>query len=696
MTRIISLLAFALGACVVLWMATAFVAANGLALAVTLLIAAGYCVGFAELWRYQQASQTLESALAALPPALSELAPWLERLHPSLRDAVRQRVRGEQLGLPAPVLTPYLVGLLVMLGLLGTFIGMVATLQGAVSALEGSSELSAVRAGLAAPIQGLGMAFATSVAGVTASAMLGLIATLSRRQRLLASRRLDAEMAGAFQGLSLGQQRWETYRALQQQAEALPEVVARLDQLSQRLDASAHQLGQGLLAGQRDWQEVIEQRFTRLAESVERALQDTLSASVRRAGETLQPMLGDFMQAQVQGQLDLQRSLSEGFAGGLAELTSQFARASDALGDQWQQALATQTQRDAELSARWQQGFERLEQQVEQRGEAMVTALAHQGEHWLDCQKDLARTQAQNLQEAAQVLQHSAQSASAALLEEHQRSATQVGQQITDMVVRGDALLQAREQHEAQWQAAQQARFRELLEVVTERLSSLATLEQERSDRVIGQLEQLQTLAAERLAALGERLELPMQRLIETASETPRAAADVIAKLRSEMSSGIARDNALLEERQQLLGQLKLLTETLDSNSQRQAAAIDAMVAGGSQRLSATAAEFTAAVNEGAAQLQTQVDQFGASADELASLGDAFAAAVVQFGQSNQQLGQQLIAIEQALANSGQRSSEQMEYFLLQAREIIDHNLVSQQELLQQMQRLADGQALQA
>ena len=45
-----------------------------------------------------------------------------------------------------------------MLGLLGTFVGMVDTLRGAVSALEGTTELAAVRAGLAAD-QGLGSSF---------------------------------------------------------------------------------------------------------------------------------------------------------------------------------------------------------------------------------------------------------------------------------------------------------------------------------------------------------------------------------------------------------------------------------------------------------------------------------------------------------------------------------------------------------
>ena len=90
-----------------------------------------------------------------------------------------------------PQASPYLVGLLVMLGLLGTFVGMVETLMGTVTALQSSHDLSAMRDDLAAPIMGLGFAFGTSVAGVSASACLGLIATLSRRERASVARKIE-------------------------------------------------------------------------------------------------------------------------------------------------------------------------------------------------------------------------------------------------------------------------------------------------------------------------------------------------------------------------------------------------------------------------------------------------------------------------------------------------------------------------
>ena len=203
MTNKLSMLAFALGAVIVLWMGSAFIGSNMLALLVIVVIAAVYCVGFAELMRYQRATNSLNTALNGVNQPIDDLPQWLGRLDASLHNSVRLRIEGEHIGLPVPVLTPYLVGLLVMLGLLGTFVGMVETLKGAVMALEGTTELEAVREGLAAPIKGLAMAFGTSVAGVAASAMLGFISTISRRQRLDASRLLDSKVATVFQQFSL-------------------------------------------------------------------------------------------------------------------------------------------------------------------------------------------------------------------------------------------------------------------------------------------------------------------------------------------------------------------------------------------------------------------------------------------------------------------------------------------------------------
>ena len=65
-------------------------------------------------------------------------------------------------------------------------------------ALENATDVEAIRASLAAPVKGLGLAFGTSVAGVAASAMLGLMSALSRRERQRTAQQLDARISWVF------------------------------------------------------------------------------------------------------------------------------------------------------------------------------------------------------------------------------------------------------------------------------------------------------------------------------------------------------------------------------------------------------------------------------------------------------------------------------------------------------------------
>jgi len=77
----------------------------------------------------------------------------------------------------------YLVGLLVFLGLLGTFWGLLGTIQavgGTISALDTSSNDSVLifqelKTGLAAPLEGMGTAFASSLFGLSGSLVLGFL-----------------------------------------------------------------------------------------------------------------------------------------------------------------------------------------------------------------------------------------------------------------------------------------------------------------------------------------------------------------------------------------------------------------------------------------------------------------------------------------------------------------------------------------
>ena len=192
MNRLLYAACFAVGLLAIGWVGAGYVQTNPLALAITGLIAAFYLMGALELRRFHQATAALERALHGLAEPPASLGNWLGPLPAALQTAVRLRIEGERIALPGPALTPYLVGLLVLLGMLGTFLGMVVTLSGTSVALESATDLQTMRDSLAAPVKGLGLAFGTSVAGVAASALLGLMSALCRRERLQVAQRLDA------------------------------------------------------------------------------------------------------------------------------------------------------------------------------------------------------------------------------------------------------------------------------------------------------------------------------------------------------------------------------------------------------------------------------------------------------------------------------------------------------------------------
>src|SRR5574343_1577867 len=250
MNKFMMTVIFIIGLVAVGWVGWGFVGASWMALTMTAVIGGVYILGALELPRFRAATNSLSEALAQIPSELTDLSAWLQRLHPSLQPPVRLRIEGQRVAMPGPALTPYLVGLLVMLGMLGTFLGMVVTFKGAVFALEGSADLDAIRAALAAPIKGLGLSFGTSVAGVATSAMLGLLSALCRRERLAAVRALDHCIATTLRSFSQAHQRETLFQALQVQALAMPALVERLQTLIDGVERRHDSLGQQLVAQQ--------------------------------------------------------------------------------------------------------------------------------------------------------------------------------------------------------------------------------------------------------------------------------------------------------------------------------------------------------------------------------------------------------------------------------------------------------------
>jgi hypothetical protein len=724
---------FAGGLAVIAWVGSGYVLTNPLALVITALIGALFLVGALELQRFRRATDALAQLLADLPETLASLRPWLDGVPAGLRNAVRRRVEGEPVGLPGPTLAPTLAGLLVLLGMLGTFLGMILTLRGTGAALETATDLVAVRNSLIAPVKGLGLAFGTSVAGVAGSAALGLLAALARRERVAVAQVLDARIATTLRCFSVAHQREESLALLRQQAALMPALVDSLktmmDTLAQQADASNARL----LASQERFQGQAESAYAGLAQSVDRTLQASLTEGARIAGETIRPVAEATLAGIARETSALHAALAGTMQGQLDQLSTRFEASTATVAESWQELLARHARAGDALAATLAASHERFARTFESRSAALLDDVAQRHAGW---QGEMAATLADMARETAATRATMADAVASQVDGVGTRLDAAV-QRVTatwaDAVARhesanarmatstGDALAAAAatfEQHSAsllrtvqaahaELQTASAAREQQRVDAMAASLEAMAaSLQQqwqqagaqslEQQQRVVETMErtarditvQAQTQARATIAEIA--------RLVQAASEAPRAAAEVISELRQKLADSMARDNTMLDERARILETLGTLLDGVNQAASEQRGAIDALVTSSADVLERVGARFADQVQAEAGKLADVAAQVTGSAVEVASLGEAFGFAVQLFSESNDKLTTHLERIDGSLTAQMARSDEQLAYYVAQAREVIDLSILSQKQIIEDLQRLAGRRAAEA
>jgi hypothetical protein len=860
----IDFVVFFAGLAVACWIAAGYAVSNPLAFAVTLLIGVFYVAGALELRRYSQATATLVRALAALSAPPPSVAAFVEPVHPSLRNTVRLRVEGERVALPGPALTPYLVGLLVLLGMLGTLLGMVMTLRGTGVALESASDLQAIRASLAAPVKGLGFAFGTSIAGVATSAMLGLLSALCRRERLDAAQQLDVKIASTLRVYSQSHQRDESFRLLQRQADAMPQLVERLQTMMGAIEQQSTASNERQIASLDAFYGRTEAAYLRLAGVIEQSLKDSVTGSARAAGEALQPVVAATMTGLARESSALHESVTQAVQRQLDGMSSGFAATSANVAEICNTALAGHRQASDELAAHQRASLERAAEAFEQRSAALLErvstrleatasgmstawgeALSYQrstgdklataneqalaqaaatfeqhsaallgalGQSHTALQSELAARDEERLNVWAETLgamsvklndqwqQTGAQTASRqqelceALAQTARDISTQTQTHASATIAEIDRLVQvaaeapkaaanlqvelaARDEQRFatwtetlgamtaklgdQWQqtGAQTAdRQQQICDALAQTARDISTQTQTHASATITEIDRLVQVAAEapkaaanlqaelaardeqRFAAWTETLGAmtaklseqwqqtgtqtanrqqqicdalaqtahdisaqtqthanatiaEIERLVQAASEAPKAAAEVVAELRQKLSDSMVRDTAMLDERSRLLATLETLLDAVNHASTEQRTAVDALVATSADLLERVGNRFTDHLEHETGKLGAVAAQVTGSAVEIASLGEAFSAAVNVFGESNDKLVAHLERIEAALDKSLARSDEQLAYYVAQAREVVDLSVMSQKQIVEDLQLLAAQRA---
>lgn len=710
--------AFGIGLLAVMWVGYGFVGSSWLALLMTAAIAGVYVLGAFELKQFRASTNALSSALNDIPQPLTDISPWMDRVPASLQNAVRLRIEGERVALPGPALTPYLVGLLVMLGMLGTFLGMVVTFKGAVFALEGSSDLQAIRAALAAPIKGLGLSFGTSVAGVAASAMLGLISAISRRERLEVVRLLDARIATVFRPLSLVYQRQETFKALQAQSQALPEVVSKLQAMMEGLERRNEQLNQQLLGQQQQFHRDVAVAYTDLSQSVGQSLKDSLTASAKAAGDTIKPVVESAMAEIAQESQRTHLRLIDTTQTQLTGLSTQFEATARTVSETWTQALQTHTQTSGQLVEGVDRALKSFTDVFEQRSHTLLTTISQTAEQTQASQAsgDAQRLDAwkQSLQDMAQTLANEWQRVGAQTMAQQQatcqaleatagqiteRASQHVSQtlnDVTQLVNQSEGMIRSRMESESTWIQAQGDRMDQLATVWRTELQALRDEEATRAQAAVARLDELQGSVASHLATLGSALEAPLTRLLQTAAEVPQAASEVIGQLRQEMSNLTARDNVALEERTAIMGQMNTLLQSVNQASSQQQAMIESLVTSAAAVLEKAGNQLSESLGAQAGKVAEVAEHVTSSAIELSSLSESFSHGVALFSDSNDKLVNSLQTIEGSIKQSLTRSDEQLAYYVAQAREVIDLSITSQQGIVEDLRKLHSKQAANA
>ncbi|MFT4435604.1 DUF802 domain-containing protein [Caballeronia sp. 15715] len=777
MSRYLNLVVFLVGLAAVCGIGAGYIGSNPLALAVTLLIGACYLAGALELQRYSQATSTLTLAVADLSGPPPGLGAWLDRLHPSLRNAVRLRIEGERVALPGPALASYLVGLLVLLGMLGTLLGMVATLRGTGMALESATDLQAIRDSLAAPVRGLGFAFGTSIAGVATSAMLGLLSALCRRERIDAGQMLDVKIATTLRIYSQTHQREETFKLLQRQAEGMPELVNRLQMMMATIEQQNLAVNARQIASQDAFHVNTEATYARLASSVERSLKESVADSTRAAGAALQPVMEATMAGLARETASLHATVTHAVQQQLDGLTNGFEASTTTVAGIWNQALeghqrssealvqqlrtsldqftGTFEQRSAGLldgvsarldatagnvSAAWNEALSRQELAGEKLANHNQQALAAAAATFEQHSASLLRTIEQSQvdlqgelvsrdEERLAVWTETLGSMASTLSREWDQAGTRTATRQQEMC---DTLAQTARDISAQTQAHASntiAEIDRLVQAASEAPKAAANLQAELASRDLQRLaawtetlgsmaatlsrewEQVGTRTASRQQEICDTLEQTarelsaqtqahtsstiseIERLVQAASEAPKAAAEVVAELRQKLSDSMVRDTAMLEERSRLLATLETLLDAVNHASTEQRSAVDALVSTSAGLLERVGTQFADKVEAETGKLGAAAAQVTGSAVEVASLGEAFGMAVQLFGDSNEKLVTHLQRIEVALDKSLARSDEQLAYYVAQAREVIDLSMMSQKQIVEDMQRLGGRRA---
>lgn len=413
-------------------------------------------------------------------------------------------------------------------------------------------------------------------------------------------------------------------------------------------------------------------------------------AEQQRATETHSAQLHATLDQLVQQTSALHEAVQQAVQQQLDGLSNGFADSTATAAATWTAAVAEQQRANHALTQELQGTLAQFASTFETRSAALVDAVSQRMQQsstdaasaWSD-----ALAQQQQASATLSSQHHSALAAATASFDAH-----------------AAALVGTLQQSHTDLQAALEARDTQRLALWSERSGAMSTALTRQWEQAGGRVVQQQQAICDTLASTASELSTQAQaqaqasatisevsRLMQIASEAPKAAADVVAELRQSLSESMVRDTAMLEERSKLLATLDTLLNAVNHASTEQREAVDALVTTSADLLQRVGSQLTEQIGNETGKLGAVAAHVSGSAVEVASLGDAFGMAVQLFSGATSALNERLQHVATALDASLARSDDQLAYYVTQAREVVDLSMLSQKQIIEELRQLDRG-----
>ncbi|HET8933803.1 MAG TPA: hypothetical protein VFN67_10200 [Polyangiales bacterium] len=727
------LLPGAIGAVVVAKTFSTYWGRDAQASVIVFVIGVALLIGLAELVARQLRAARLETEVTALPAHPNEST--LDVLGAQLGSLLRARLENQ----PSPSLgesmAPFLTGLLVMLGLLGTLLGLFQTVHGAGHALTSASDVDALRRSLATPIAGLTRSFGCSAAGISASAMLGLSLALVRRRESRLLRAIHAYAAGPLRMHSPLRRQARALEQLANQGNVLPAAATALEGVSQKLGELSGQV----IALQTNALEAQQEAFGELLAS----LRAELTRSAADSGEQLVSKLGPLLTQVAERSAEALTSQADAFAGVARELRTELsqdaserrketsealhslrtqlddaerARAAahsaelDKLATLASQSLNEAERRERELAERWQQQLSRLDGQLEavQTGEAerlrsLDAQLTHLRERDDSSRSDLDALTARVGSELTRLVGAlDAQIEGRSNLErEHAEHTLRAAQQLTAAATTLESQAGKQQATLEQTAVEQKATFTRLVEQLPGMFEQAARSSHDSAQAAMAQLKQLTE----------QQLTQISQILSEDVATRAAAESNMVERAKSAFDHAerqSAEVSQLLERVHELLPQL---TDAAQAGAAQTLARLNELVEAQAERYASFEAALQEARHEQAGALATQLTEHAneleqrlaravnavqeaaavwqASSAEMHAVASSFASSIERQREASDAWIESLGDVEGAVERAGQNAAhDALSDQLASTQEVFAKQLQFQRELFEQLRAL--------